>query len=166
MEDALKDTPNEKKLFDHVHARQEACKQRMKPTKNVYFVTLCRISGETMASMKGTDISLKRALNRTLVAPICDEKGQALAKIKGTNNCKTNCLNQFPTSPHEVFPVLLYGPPGTGKSHGIDKALGTITKALEAGGKPSPVFLKLDALDFKGTYHGESEKKAQVKKGS
>ncbi len=124
-----------------------------------------------MASMLGTDMTLKRALNRTLVAPICDERGQAVAKIQGKNNCKTNLITLFPAAPTTLphtrrFPVLLYGPPGTGKSHGIDKALGTITQALEVGGKPAPVFLKLDALDFKGTYHGESEKKAQVREGS
>ncbi len=58
--------------------------------------------------------------------------------------------------------MLLYGPPGTGKSNGIDKALGTIARALEVGGKPPPIFLKLEVTHFKDSYHGESEKKAQV----
>ncbi len=41
--------------------------------------------------------------------------------------------------------------------------MGTITQALKEGGKPLPVFLKIEATQFKDPYHGESERKTQVR---
>ncbi len=56
-----------------------------------------------MESMTGSELSLKRALTRKLVAPIADERGHKLSRVRGTNHRKHEKSQQATVVKYEAL---------------------------------------------------------------